>query len=45
MRHKIKGLAAFGRYLFQNANGTVVVCVNWFIAIKNNKQEWITRFN
>lgn len=39
MRHKIKGLAAFGRYLFQNTNGTAVVCVNWFIAIKNNEQD------
>jgi hypothetical protein len=38
MRHKIKGLAALGRYLFQNANGTAVVCVYWFIAIKNNEQ-------
>jgi len=39
MRHKIKVLAAFDRYLFQNANGTAVVCVNSVIAIKHTKQD------
>lgn len=38
MRHKIKRLAAFGRYLFQNANGTAPVCVNPFVVVRKNSR-------